>query len=808
MYTMRNPLILNYYLSDVIMKRPGYRIRPDDRARGARIIAIYYLQTIVTCAKFMGCVSIIVCRKLTMAGTVAAKENGFQERIREELICAICLDFLREPKVLACAHSFCHDCLAGVHTKRIKAATDAALRDDELECPSCRQCTLLPEGGLSGLKTHCKLANLVDIVSDEEKERARSELRKRQSIVNNSQQPVENGGSGGSSSATSECGEHGKPHEYYCDDCNALICMRCMLDGHRDHKFEEAASLLPEHLANLQSLLQPANEFLSKTKSAIKQLSQDSDSIESNRTMCADHIREVFAGMRAAVDERESLLLSAVDKYIDSKLAQVDQQSQKLVEEQDQILLMIGSIEKFLNTPDDVTVLSEEPVITDELDCHQQSILDVESQVSKSMYSSTYVGFREDNVKPTENQLGQLVTLLEFFPDADSGYYSSREIKVNDDSDKDVGDKEGGEEEADRDEKGSVELIPTDDESLVSSGSEQELTLAPQPQPEEVSQDSEPQSQPQLQSQPEEVQEEFRRPSYPVRFESMIALSPIIQPERIYNKLGHMKSDVVHPCGVCVGLNDSLVITDNKNHCLRFIASNGKFIDSVGREGKGSGEFEDPCGVAFDHKQNILVAQRENPRIQRFTPGGKFMQKFGQRSLLGSVLGEPWGLTVAADGRIYVSDWDKNCIHIFQSNGRYVRALGGEKDSTLVKLPAGIAFDKKGNLLVADRKNHCVWILESDGKMLARFGMKGSGPGELYYPYGVAVCQDGSIVVSESGNHRISVFSSSGQFQRNFGQRGSNPGMFDHPRQVCINSKGEIVVADEMNERLQIFHLD
>ena len=446
---------------------------------------------------------------------------------------------------------------------------------------------------------------------------------------------------------------------------------------------------------------------------------------------------------------------------------------------------------KIINTPD-VGDLNEEQTLTDGLDSHQQFILDVESQVSKSMCSSTCVGFKKE---PTENQLGQ----------ADSGYYSARVIKVEDSSTKDVTNKDGGDPEVDQDDKGNVEehssiatsekkLIPTDDESLVSSASEEEPAPEPQsqPQPEEV-------TQPNL--------SQIRRPSFPVRFESMIAISPLVQPERIYDKLSRLKFDIIHPCGVCVGLSDSLVITDNKNHCLRFIASNGKFIDSVGREGKGSGQFEDPCGLAIDHQENILVCQRENPRIQRFSSAGKFIQKFGQRSLLGSVLGEPWGLAVAPDGKIFVSDWDKNCIHIFQSNGRYVRALGGEKESTLVKLPAGIAFDKKGNLLVADRKNHCIWILESDGKIVAQFGMKGSGPGELYYPYGVAVCQDGSIVVSESGNHRISVFSSSGQFEGNFGQRGSEPGMFDHPRQVCINSKGEIIVADEMNKRLQIFKL-
>ena len=44
--------------------------------------------------------------------------SGTVDRIREELICAVCLDILSEPKVLQCAHSFCRECLEKIVARR------------------------------------------------------------------------------------------------------------------------------------------------------------------------------------------------------------------------------------------------------------------------------------------------------------------------------------------------------------------------------------------------------------------------------------------------------------------------------------------------------------------------------------------------------------------------------------------------------------------------------------------------------------------------------------------------------------------
>lgn len=57
--------------------------------------------------------------------------SGTVERIREELICAVCLDILREPKVLQCAHSFCRECLEKIVAQRQQPAPNYTAEPDE-----------------------------------------------------------------------------------------------------------------------------------------------------------------------------------------------------------------------------------------------------------------------------------------------------------------------------------------------------------------------------------------------------------------------------------------------------------------------------------------------------------------------------------------------------------------------------------------------------------------------------------------------------------------------------------------------------
>ena len=786
-------------------------------------------------------------------------ESTFQKRLREELICAICLDFLRQPKVLSCAHSFCQVCLQGMLEgptrgggvegkdsgvlvrekkgrregegregagddgseegrqagKESESVDEDGCRAREIECPSCRGITQLPEEGVQNLLTHTRLENLVDIVSEEEKQSAREELRQR---VTKSRDLTR------TPNALPRCELHGKMREYFCNQCTELLCMRCMMDGHRNHSYEDAAELLPARLAALRSQIQPAYEFVEKAGSVIEQLARDHDAIQTNQTRCRENVQDVFTKLRGVLDEREKILLDTVDKYAQGKLSAVAEQTRTLTKGREKILCCIESVSRLLERAGDIAVLCEDQALLEELDVQEQLILEVDGEVAVAMHSASYVGFKEDHVPIILQEAPKAVTLCEFYPEADSGYYASRKIVVDGGKEEDEDNaydvlRHGGTLRYTRSMQHAVRptVVKQGQSSNVVVEAVPDHNISESPTPTESPSASRRSS---LSPVSSGIFDEILPPPHvvsaaspytPARFSSLFAPLPILEPLKVFDRLGGSRKESVHPCGLCVIANDSIIVSDIKNHCLRMIASNGKFIDRIGSEGKGSGHFEEPCGMCADRKGNILVTQRQNPRVQKFTSSGKFMSKFGQKTLRGSNLAEPWGVCISHSGEIYVSDWDKSCVHIFQDGGRYVCTLGSKNSGVGVKasllFPGGIACDSHGRVLVTDRGNHCVWLLQPDGSIVSRFSSKGHAPGDLYYPYGIAVTSDGRIVVSESGNHRISIFSPSGQFERCFGRKGGQPGFFDHPRHIALTSKGELVVADESNERLQVFSL-
>lgn len=177
--------------------------------------------------------------------------STFRAKIQEELICAICLDFLQEPKILNCAHSFCQTCLTSIVNKgSYKYGSGGELASDELECPSCREVTSIPEGKVSELKTNWNLKTLVNIVSEDEKKITRDAIHRRRHI-----RPSIRSGN-----TPSPCKLHHRQLDYYCMDCYELLCPKCIGAGHKGHDFKDVDEALPEQINSLRVLIQPACE--------------------------------------------------------------------------------------------------------------------------------------------------------------------------------------------------------------------------------------------------------------------------------------------------------------------------------------------------------------------------------------------------------------------------------------------------------------------------------------------------------------------------------------------------------------------
>ncbi|MCP5052836.1 MAG: 6-bladed beta-propeller, partial [bacterium] len=69
-----------------------------------------------------------------------------------------------------------------------------------------------------------------------------------------------------------------------------------------------------------------------------------------------------------------------------------------------------------------------------------------------------------------------------------------------------------------------------------------------------------------------------------------------------------------------------------------------------------------------------------------------------------------------------------------------------------------------GNIFVSNNRQHNIYKFSPAGEMVTRFGRKGRGPGDLYYPGNLSILDDKYLVVGEyASSRRISIFDLDGK---------------------------------------------
>ncbi|XP_033626273.1 tripartite motif-containing protein 2-like [Asterias rubens] len=77
------------------------------------------------------------------------------EPLARELECGVCLESLRDPKILDCSHTFCKLC--------IDSLVDT--EDKKIKCPMCMGTTDIPSGGVGDLKANLLARSMVEAMS-------------------------------------------------------------------------------------------------------------------------------------------------------------------------------------------------------------------------------------------------------------------------------------------------------------------------------------------------------------------------------------------------------------------------------------------------------------------------------------------------------------------------------------------------------------------------------------------------------------------------------------------------------------------
>ncbi|MFI6038124.1 RICIN domain-containing protein [Streptomyces sp. NPDC051315] len=303
------------------------------------------------------------------------------------------------------------------------------------------------------------------------------------------------------------------------------------------------------------------------------------------------------------------------------------------------------------------------------------------------------------------------------------------------------------------------------------------------------------------------------------------------------------------PYGVVVDSNGTLYVSDNNNHRVRKITTDGRISTVAGTGVAGfsgddgaavSAQLNDPREVAVDRAGNLYIADAENHRVRKVTADGKISTVAGTGTAgfsgddglaTAAELNYPYGLVVDSNGTLYVSDNNNHRVRKITTDGKINTVAGtgaagfegdgGPAASAQLNSPYGVSVDGAGDLYIADADNHRVRKVTADGKIstVAGTGAEGfdgdDGPAasaQLNFPLAVVVDNAGTLYVSDHNNHRVRRITTDGKistvagtgtegFDGDDGPAAS--AQLNYPFGLAVDCVDALYIADYVNNRVR-----
>ena len=270
------------------------------------------------------------------------------EASKKDLTCSVCLDRLKDPKLLPCLHTYCKECLQGI----IRKSKDKS----NIQCPQCRFIYAVPSGGVNEFPSDMVLANALEFHSLKEKEKSAqpipcnmcteddpattycptcskflcefcSKAHKRQ-VDYRDHKTVSLGDLDAETIKGFErprrCSHHsGELLKLYCKTCNKLICRDCTLVDHHNHKF----GFLKDVRSGIQKQVEASVKMVATKRKELEAYLEFMKSIEKARkdhsTCLEKKINDAFDSYIAKLESHRKQLLEKEAKSQDADLKQI-----------------------------------------------------------------------------------------------------------------------------------------------------------------------------------------------------------------------------------------------------------------------------------------------------------------------------------------------------------------------------------------------------------------------------------------------------------------------------------------------------
>ena len=408
-------------------------------------------------------------------------------------------------------------------------------------------CGLIFSFSLAGLPRNFKLSRLVEILSPTEKDDI-----KRQIFQQNTP-------------TAAKCRRHqDKDLEYFCESCKALVCGQCMLDEHRTHgNVGYAKEFLAVRLEALGGLITLGNSATANGQRALSSFNADVENVKRQGNENADFVHAYFNRLRQLLGVREKQLVGRVHREVEEKVEAIARRKQVVQESMESIHKCVQSIENIFEVrKGDIKILEEETPLRSMLYSHMEVIeTEASHQEQREVPSLSVPAVEDPQFEQLCRTVGEKITYGSFStpptPIRSRVFSAQKYRRMSPTLERP---------RTDSAESSGTEY--TDPESRMGDFGDMTDSLS----------DIHVPPTPPLRREPRHVPPTppLRRESYKIEAE---VYQPVLEigPKNLSGSLFRSMAEDVSPCGVCSGTDNTIVVTDVRNHNIRILTSTGEW---------------------------------------------------------------------------------------------------------------------------------------------------------------------------------------------------------------------------------------
>ena len=288
-------------------------------------------------------------------------DSGLKD-LEQEIICGICHEHYKDPKVLSCCHYYCKEC---IYTLSQKAGLDKGLI-----CPECRKGTILPKGGVDDLQRVCFVDRLKHVHSKIERATGIFDLDSKCELCSQeetytaycqqcaqficaecvkSHQRIKKAFPGHKIFTLMELKEGGareivtpettiptcEEHEQqsinmFCFDCDCLICRDCTIKDHHGHNYEFVKKAAPGVKKKLGQKLEPLKGVKKDLMSAVKEVQTTRSELKAEGNAVVKRVEDWCDKLCQIIQDHKKQLVQEANNKIAQKSSRLLDQERGL----------------------------------------------------------------------------------------------------------------------------------------------------------------------------------------------------------------------------------------------------------------------------------------------------------------------------------------------------------------------------------------------------------------------------------------------------------------------------------------------